>query len=134
MHDLPLQNFLQQLHSRVVSGEHLEVLGKQAAAEWCRGNHKTLTDAVTDTVKHAGLSPEQVRRVVEFTNVAAFNREFQKEAAPHSVVSFSGGPADAPTILKDDRNDGMVPWCPTVAPGLSRLPGLAARASEDCLS
>lgn len=108
MRDLPLQNLLHQLHSQAATGEHLEVLGKQAAAEWCQGKHKNLTDAVAGTVKHAGLAPEQVRRVVEFANVAAFNREFQKEAAPHRVITFPGGPADAGLILQDLNDRGAV--------------------------
>jgi hypothetical protein len=104
MSDLPLQNLLDQLRARTVPGEHLEILGKQAAASWCEGRFATLTEAVTATVKTASLAPEQVRRVVEFANTDAFSREFRKEGA-HRVVSFSGGPADAGVILRD-LNDG----------------------------
>lgn len=105
MSDLPAQGLLQQLNARPVSGEHLEVLGKHASDLWCGGRCDTLTEAVVETVKHAGLSPEQVRRVIEFTNTHAYLSEFKKEGA-HKVIDFgSGGPADASDILKD-LNDG----------------------------
>jgi hypothetical protein len=105
MSDLPLQNMLQQMNSHAHSGEYLEVLGKRAAARWSEGDFKTLTDAVTSTVKQAQLSPEQVRRVVEFANTSAYLDEFRKEGAPHHVVDFPGGPADPSAILQD-LNDG----------------------------
>jgi hypothetical protein len=93
------------MHSRHVTGEHLEVLGKQAAARWQAGEFPSLTEAVTDMVKSAHLSPEQVKRVIEFCNTAAYLNDFKKEGAPHRVIEFSGGPADASEILKD-LNDG----------------------------
>lgn len=105
MSDLPTQGLLQQLKAHARSGEYLEVLGKKASADWGSGRYKTLTDAVTYTVKQAQLSPEQVKRVVEFANTAAFLTDFKKEGAPHHVVEFVGGPADASEILKD-LNDG----------------------------
>jgi hypothetical protein len=104
MSDLPAQGLFQQLNARPVSGEHLEVLGKKAAANWSSGISTTLNDAVTETVKHAGLSPEQVKRVIEFTNTEAYLTEFKKEGS-HRVVAFKGGPADPSVILKD-LNDG----------------------------
>ena len=103
--DLPIQGLMQQMHAHSHSGEYLEVLGKRAAAGWSAGEHKTLTDAVTATVKQAQLSPEQVKRVVEFANTSAYLDEFKKEGAPHHVVDFPGGPADPSEILKD-LNDG----------------------------
>lgn len=87
------------------SGEYLEVLGKNAAARWSSGAYKTLTESVTQQVKQAQLSPEQVKRVVEFANTAAFLDAFKKEGAAHHVIEFAGGPADASEILKD-LNDG----------------------------
>ena len=105
MSDFPLQALLQQSHTRSESGEHLEVLGKRASAGWINGEYKTLTDAVTDTVKQAHLSPEQVRRVVEFANTDAYLKEFKKEGAAHHIVNFSGGPAD-PSAIIQDLNDG----------------------------
>jgi hypothetical protein len=105
MSDLPRQGLLQQLNAKSHSGEYLEVLGKKAAANWGTGEYKTLTESVTATVKTAQLSPEQVRRVVEFANTEAYLKEFKKEGATHHVIDFQGGPADASSILQD-LNDG----------------------------
>ncbi len=103
--ELPEQALLQQLKSSPVSGEHLEILGKKASADWGAGRFDTLTQAVIETVKHASLSPEQVRRVVEFANTDAYLRDFRKEGSPHKIVNFPGGPADPGDVLKD-LNDG----------------------------
>jgi hypothetical protein len=103
--DLPAQGLYQQSHAHPHSGEFLEVLGKHAAADWGNGRYKSLTESVTETVKQAQLSPEQVKRVVEFANTAAFLTEFKKEGTTSNVVDFPGGPADASDILKD-LNDG----------------------------
>lgn len=106
MSDLPMNGLLQQLSAKDVSGEHLEVLGKNAASMWADGRVKTLNDAVVATVKHAGLSPEQVKRVVEFTNTDAYLREFRKEGSAHKVIDFgTGGPA-SPSVVLQDLNDG----------------------------
>ena len=104
--DGPTQVLLQQMRAHPHSGEHLEVLGKKAAADWTAGQHKTLTAAVTATVKEAQLSPEQVRRVVEFANTDAYLAAFRKEGSTHRVVDFPGGPADTADILRD-LNDGV---------------------------
>ena len=104
MGDFPHNGLMQQMHAHPHSGEYLEVLGKKAAARWSSGEHKTLTESVTATVKEAQLSPEQVKRVVEFANTSAYLGEFKKEGA-HKVVDFPGGPADMAEILQD-LNDG----------------------------
>jgi len=104
MNDLPSTILLQQLAARSKGGEDLEVFGKEAASKYLTGRVKTLTEAVVDTVKTAGLSPEQVKRVVEFANTDAFLQEFKKEGA-HKVIEFSGGPANYSDVLKD-LNDG----------------------------
>lgn len=106
MSDLPSQGLMQQMNARSVSGEHLEVLGKRAAAQWSEGRSSSLNEAVVSTVKTAGLSAEQVKRVVEFTNTAAYLTEFQKEGSKHRVVDFgSSGPASSSVVLQD-LNDG----------------------------
>lgn len=105
MHELPPQTQRQQAHARPVSGEELEVMGKHAAARFMCGDFSTLSDAVVETVKKAGLAPEQVRRVVEFTNQSAYQQEFQKEGAAHKYIEFHGGPAD-PGVILQDLNDG----------------------------
>lgn len=103
--DMPSTSLLQQLNAKEVSGEHLELLGKKAAASWCNGQVATLSNAVVETVKHAGLSPEQVKRVVEFANTEAYLTEFRKEGSGHRVVQFEGGPAIPGDVLRD-LNDG----------------------------
>jgi hypothetical protein len=105
MSDLPRHGLMQQMNAHSHSGEYLEVLGKKAAADWTAGEHKTLTDAVVTTVKQAQLSPEQVKRVAEFANTAAYLEAFKKEGATHHVVDFPGGPAD-PAVILQDLNDG----------------------------
>jgi hypothetical protein len=105
MDDLPSSIRLQQSSAKARTGEELETMGKEAASKYVRGTFGTLTESVVETVKSAGLSPEQVRRVVEFANIDAFNKEFQKEAGGHRVVEFKGGPASFPEVLRD-LNDG----------------------------
>ena len=106
MSDLPAQGRYQQMHARPISGEELEVLGKTASAKWREGLYADLNEAVVATVKHAGLSPEQVKRVIEFTNTDAFLQEFKKEGSnDHKIIEFTGGPANPSEILKD-LNDG----------------------------
>jgi len=104
MTDLHTQGMFQQAHARPVSGEELATFGKYAAAEWGQGREATLSQAVVSVVKHAHLSPEQVRRVVEFANHEAFSTEFKKEGAGHKIVSFSGGPADFGVVLGELNN------------------------------
>lgn len=104
MSDAPIQTILQQRDARPVSGEHLEVLGKQAASNWCMGKTASLHEAVIDTVRGERLSPEQVKRVVEFANGDAYQQEFRKEGN-HKVVHFDCGPADPAQVLQD-LNDG----------------------------
>jgi hypothetical protein len=100
MSDLP-NGLFQQSHARPKTGEELEVLGKTAASKWLEGRAKDLNEAVIETVKSAGLSPEQVKRVCEFTNTDAFLREFKKESGVnHKVVDFDCGPADHGEVLK----------------------------------
>lgn len=105
MHALPLQMALQQSKARRISGEELEVFGKHAALQFLQGVHPTLSESVVETVKHAGLSPEQVQRVIEFTNQRAYQEEFQKEGGAHKYIHFHGGPAN-PSAIIQDLNDG----------------------------
>lgn len=105
MYDLPAALRLQQSHAKTKTGEELEVLGKYAAQQFVEGRYDTLNEAVVGSVKHAGLSPEQVKRVCEFANHGAFNAEFRKEGEQHKYVDFHGGVADPSAVLKD-LNDG----------------------------
>ena len=104
MNDLPASTLFQQAHARSMSGEELEMLGKQAADLYSTAK-RPLTEAVIEVVKHAGLAPEQVKRVVEFANTEAYLQEFKKEGSTHKVVEFEGGPANFSDVLKD-LNDG----------------------------
>ena len=96
----------QQEAARSVDPEQLESFGKKAAAYYLE--HKgMLNDAVVETVKEARLSPEQVKRVCEFANTAAYLGEFEK-AGEQRNVTFEGGPANPSVVLKD-LNDGSSP-------------------------
>lgn len=111
MNELHRQGVFQQRHARSVAGEDLEVLGKQASACWYETREtgcgpKTLGEAVVETVKSAGLSPEQVRRVVEFANTDAFLREFHKLSSGHKYVDFGQGVLANPSEVLRDLNDG----------------------------
>lgn len=83
-----------------ISGEQLELMGKQAAANWEHGQHRDLTAAVLAVIKEANLSREQILRVVEHTNLAAYHSAFRKEGSAHKVIEFPGGPADPYAVLK----------------------------------
>lgn len=106
MSDLQHHALLQQLNAKEVSGEHLEVLGKKASSLWCEGRAKNLNDAVVETVKHAGLSPEQVKRVIEFANTDAYLTNFRKEGAANKIVDFGAGGPASPAVVLQDLNDG----------------------------
>lgn len=71
----------------------LEALGKQAA-ELSETSGLSMTQAVVQTLGHEKLNSEQVRRVVEFANVEAFNRKFASLAGTHKIVHIDHGPAD----------------------------------------
>jgi hypothetical protein len=105
MEDLPLSLLTQQEKAKPRTGEELETFGKYAAGLYLKGSCKTLSEAVVETVKSAGLSPEQVRRVVEFTNQGAYLSKFASEGPQHKVVNFDGGPASFPDVIRD-LNDG----------------------------
>lgn len=104
MEDLPISLLTQQDTAKPKSGEDLETFGKHAASlHLCGG--KTLSEAVVESVKAAGLSPEQVQRVVEFANTNAYLKKFAEAGPQHKVVSFDGGPASFPDVIRD-LNDG----------------------------
>ena len=96
----------QQRQARPISGGELEQMGKSAAEMWSGGAYPSLHEAVVGTVKCARLSPEQVKRVVEFANTTAYLTEFRKEGMGHKYIDFGeGGPANPSTVLQD-LNDG----------------------------
>jgi hypothetical protein len=95
----------QQKAARPVDPGQLEAMGKRAAAQFSSG--VSLNDAVVSVVKEAMLSPEQVKRVCEFANTAAYLSEFEKSGEIRNVT-FDGGPANPSVILKE-LNDGSSP-------------------------
>jgi hypothetical protein len=105
MEDLPTSLLTQQEQARSRTGEELETFGKHASKLYLGGACGTLTEAVVESVKTAGLGPEQVRRVVEFANTAAYLEKFASAGPEHKVINFEGGPASFPDVIRD-LNDG----------------------------
>jgi hypothetical protein len=130
MNDAPLQTVLQQRDARPVSGEHLEVLGKKAAADWVMGKFASLNDAVVSTIRGERLSPEQVCRVVEFTNGDAYLREFRK-TANHKVIHFDCGPASPSQVLQDLNDGGGGSLTDRGTLDYAMPPSMAKRASAE---
>jgi len=102
---LPL-GLSQQEHAKPVDPDLLEQMGKKAAARF-KDYGVPLSDCVVDTIKEAGLAPEQVKRVCEFANTAAYLEAFEKAGSTRNVT-FDGGPADPGYVLKE-LNDGSSP-------------------------
>ncbi len=96
----------QQKMARPIDPEQLESMGKRAAARFAEES-MSLNEAVVSTVKEAMLAPEQVKRVCEFANTAAYLTEFEKAGEVRNVT-FDGGPANPSVVLKD-LNDGSAP-------------------------
>lgn len=96
----------QQKAARPVDPGQLEAMGKRAAAQFAECG-ETLNESVVSVVKEAMLSPEQVKRVCEFANTAAYLSEFEKAGEVRNVT-FDGGPANPSVVLKD-LNDGSTP-------------------------
>lgn len=93
-----LAELLQQKDAKDMAPRDLQILGNRAAIRWADGKHASLTDAVVDTVRDTALAPEQVQRVVEHANHAAFSDAFQKSGAVRTV-EFHGGPADPQKVM-----------------------------------
>ena len=96
----------QQKAARPIEADQLELMGKQAAKAY-RECSTNLSDSVVGIVKEARLAPEQVKRVCEFANTAAYLDAFEKSGEMRNVT-FEGGPADPGKVLKD-LNDGSNP-------------------------
>ena len=96
----------QQKAAKNVDPEQLESMGKRAAALYGEGG-RSLSESVVEIVKEARLAPEQVKRVCEFANTAAYLQEFEKSGEQKNVT-FDGGPADPSFVLKE-LNDGSSP-------------------------
>lgn len=102
---LPL-GLAQQEKARPIDPDRLEKFGKTAASLH-QEKGVSLNEAVVEVVKEASLSPEQVKRVCEFANTAAYLSAFEKAGSVRNVT-FEGGPANPARILQD-LNDGSSP-------------------------
>jgi hypothetical protein len=102
---LPL-GLAQQKAAKNIDPEHLESMGKRAAALFGEGG-RSLNESVVEIVKEARLAPEQVKRVCEFANTSAYLQEFEKSGEQKNVT-FDGGPANPSVVLKE-LNDGSSP-------------------------
>jgi len=97
----------QQKAARNIDPEQLEAMGKRAASRFSEMPGESLSESVVEIVKEARLAPEQVKRVCEFANTAAYLHEFEKGGSVRNVT-FDGGPAN-PSIVLKDLNDGSSP-------------------------
>jgi len=82
-----------------VQPETLMSLGK-TAAQTSMTSGMSLTDAVIRTIGMQKLSAEQVRRVVEHANHAAFHQKYASMDASMRVVELEGGPADPAAVIE----------------------------------
>lgn len=92
------------VRGRAVDPGHFEHLGKQAA-HLADTAGISLTDAVVQTVGHEKLNSEQVRRVVEFANIEAFQRKYASTSGHLRHVHIDGGPADPVEVLQALHNE-----------------------------
>jgi len=100
------QGLIEQARARPVDPGRLQFLGKQAAALYT-SNRTPLNDAVLSVIGTEDLGPEHARRVCEFANQEAFQREWEKGGSVRNV-EFDGGPADPAVVLRE-LNDGARP-------------------------
>jgi hypothetical protein len=92
-------DFLAPTGSDVVDPGRLEVLGKQAA-HYAENSDISLTEAVVHTLGKEKLSSEHIRRVVEFTNIEAFNKKFASLDPSNRIVELEHGPADPAAVIQ----------------------------------
>jgi hypothetical protein len=84
-----------------VNPDKLRMLGKQASTLHVRDG-VPLTEAVVGVLRdEQGLTPDHVKRVIEFSNNDAFQILFEKEAGGHKVINFNGGPANPSEVLRE---------------------------------
>jgi hypothetical protein len=100
------QGLIEQARARPVDPGKLQLLGKQAAALYSDAG-TPLTQAVLSVIGSEDVGPEHARRVCEFANQEAFQREWEKGGSVRNV-EFSGGPADPAVVLRE-LNDGARP-------------------------
>lgn len=106
-----------------ISAGQLRSLGKQASLAYESG--VPLSEAVTEVLRdHPDLNQEQIKRVVEFSNNAAFDQTFRKMGGDHRVVDFDGGPAKAGDVINNLRSLGADRPVQSMAHREQYMPGL----------
>lgn len=93
------QGLLEQARAKPVDPGRLQMLGKKAAALHTE-NGTPLSQAVVDAIGMEEIGPEHTRRVCEFANQEAFQREWEKGGSVRNV-EFKGGPADPAFVLRE---------------------------------
>lgn len=78
----------------------LERLAKSAVDE-SEGSGKPLSSVLVEVLQNKDLNSEQIRRVVEFANIEAFNRGFASTSGDYRMVDIPHGPADPAQVLQD---------------------------------
>lgn len=122
------------------SSEHLKLLAKRAAGMYIAKDAKSLTEAVRNSLKDEDLNEDQMRRVVEMTNQAAWkemfdsNRQvnFEPADAGSVVSSFSEEPAVSEPVSLDYQSDP--PEAPTPEIDLEKEFGLTDSQDYDRLN
>lgn len=116
-----------QLTKEATDPTHLSALGT-SAARLAETSGLSLTEAVVHTIGQMKLSTEQVRRVVEATNIEAFNKKYSSMSGNFRAVHIDDGPADPSVVLQSVST--QQPQALTVdALEYSMPPGLTKRAS-----
>jgi hypothetical protein len=100
------QGLIEQARARNIDPGKLQMLGKTAAALYSNDGVK-LNDAVLRAIGPDDLGPEHTRRVCEFANQEAFQKEWEKGGSVRNI-EFQGGPADPAVVLRE-LNDGARP-------------------------
>lgn len=93
--------------SRSFGPAELRELGK-SAADLSIAHGLGMDEAVVRTIGSIKLSSEQVRRVVEAANHAAFNSAYSKTSGRVRAVHFEHGPADPQAVIDRLRAESSV--------------------------
>lgn len=88
----------QRVRGRNVSSVELEAFGKTAARLSDTSGY-SLTEAMVRTLENESLNAEQVRRAVEYCNIAAVNSKFASLRGDNRIVDIHGGPADPIAVI-----------------------------------
>lgn len=95
-----LPHMIQEMPGQAVDASRLKAWGEEAA-KLASTAGLSLTESVVQTLGHVKLNAEQVRRVVEFANIDAYNQKFAgMDPSGSRVVHIDGGPADPVQVLQ----------------------------------